>query len=310
MNALSTILPVFFMIALGLTSRVKGWITPQQASGLNTVVNKILFPIMIFNALFTTSLQMDMLAVIVFMFVAHIIAIVIGKLTSRFTSKQYKEVSPFLMATVDGGNICYPLYATIVGSEYIGNVVLLDIACMFVVFLVIPIMVSSKNSNNTNFKTLLKNLIKDPLVLTMLLGIVLQILGLHQLLENTGLIVIYDSIVSMATAPMVACILFGIGYRFTIERSALLPLVKTILTRVAVMCCFVGLFFVLFPSLVQVETFKIVVILYFLSPPALVLVSQLEPLCKKKEDAGFVSAFISLYMFITLFVYVILVLNF
>lgn len=54
------------------------------------------------------------------------------------------------------------------------------------------------------------------------------------------------------------------------------------------MACMIDLFFILLPTLVSKEVFKIVVIFYFMSPPSLVLVSQLEPLCMKKEDAGFV----------------------
>jgi len=35
-GALTTLFPVFFMLALGFTSRIKGWITQEQKVGANT----------------------------------------------------------------------------------------------------------------------------------------------------------------------------------------------------------------------------------------------------------------------------------
>ena len=38
MVALTTLFPVFFMLALGFISRLKGWITPTQKDGANAIV--------------------------------------------------------------------------------------------------------------------------------------------------------------------------------------------------------------------------------------------------------------------------------
>lgn len=310
MNVLSAILPVFLMIGTGYVCQKKQVLSENEVNGLSNVINKIFFPVMIFNAIFTTSLQVEMLGVIAFMFCVHLIAIGIGKITSSFTSKEHSNVSPYLMATVDGGNICYPLYATIVGSQYIGNVVLLDFACMFIVFLVIPVLVSMQNQNNTDVKSLFKNLIKDPLIITLGLAIILQLCGVYSLLETTGFLSVYESVISMVTSPIVTCILFTIGYRFHIEKSSIGSLIKCILVRVGIMTIFATLFFLVFPTLVQDTAMKVVVPLYFLSLPALVLTSQLESLCKKKEDQHFLSAFISLYFIVALLVYMVLAVMF
>ena len=43
MAALTTLFPVFFMLALGFIARVKGWITLEQKNGANAIIFKILF---------------------------------------------------------------------------------------------------------------------------------------------------------------------------------------------------------------------------------------------------------------------------
>ena len=47
MAAITTLLPVFFMLALGQISRRFKWVTPEQKNGANTILFGILFPIMI-----------------------------------------------------------------------------------------------------------------------------------------------------------------------------------------------------------------------------------------------------------------------
>ncbi len=51
MAALSTLFPVFFMVLLGIISRIKGFVTPEQKEGANNIVFNVLFPILIFNSL-------------------------------------------------------------------------------------------------------------------------------------------------------------------------------------------------------------------------------------------------------------------
>ncbi len=306
MTALSTILPVFCMIGLGLFARVRSLVSSAQANGMMHIINTVLFPVMLFNAMFTASFQASVLGIIAFVFAAHLAAMGIGTALSRFTGKRYADFSPFLMATVDGGNVCYPLYAAIAGSQYIGNVVLLDLACMLVVFLVIPVLVSARTAEKTDLKSLLLHLLHNPTVLCIALALGLNLLGIPALLEAAGLYTLYSNIVSTITAPIVGCILFHIGYCFRLEKSTLSPLLRCIVLRMVLMAGVVVLFFLLFPAQTADPVFRILVPLYFFCPPALVISSQIQPLLQTEEDSSFLSAFLSLYMVVTLTVFTLL----
>ncbi len=306
LDILTIILPVFFMIGVGICARTRKWVTKEQADGLNAVIGKVLFPIMVFNALFTTSVEASALLVIGYVFALHMFAIFVGHIIGRITNSKYAHVSKYLMCTVDGGNVCYPLYATIVGASFIGNVVMLDIACILIVFLVIPLMVAAKASRESDAKAMLKGICTSPLIVTIALGMILNRMGVYDLLGSTGWDAVYSSIVSTATSPVVGSILFMLGYQFKIQKSSIKPLLITVLSRVAVMALGIWGLLTLFLEMCQDKAFFIVVLLYFMCPPALVLVNQVAPLCDE-DDTSFLSAFISMYMIVTLIAYTVIV---
>ena len=87
MAALTTLLPVFFMLALGWVSRQFGWVSPEAKAGANAVVFDLLFPIMIFNLMASASLDMGVLHIVGYVFVMYLLAIlVIGPLTTMISA--------------------------------------------------------------------------------------------------------------------------------------------------------------------------------------------------------------------------------
>ena len=303
MTAIEIVLPVFFMIALGAFARARGIVNAAQCSGMMRVVNAVLFPLMVFNAVFTSSFDVSAVGVVGFALMAHLAAMGIGAAAARFTGKEHAAYSPYLMATVDGGNVCYPLYAALVGEGHVGNVVLLDLACMVIVFLIVPTLVARRASCEASWRELAKALFHEPTVIAIGAGLALNLLGAGGAMERLGIRALYSNIVSTATAPIVTCILFNIGFNFRIERANMGALARCIALRIAIMAAVIALFFALFPAQVADPTFAVLVPLYFLCPPALVLTSVLEPLAsdgKKTKNASFISAFISLYMVVTL----------
>lgn len=307
MKVLATIIPVFFMIGLGMLSNRKNLVSDEQANGMYAVISKVFVPIMVFNAIFTSNIEVSALYIIIVVFFLHISGIVIGKLTGRFIGKQYAHITPFVMSTVDGGNICFPLYATIVGSSYIGNIVLLDIANMFIVFLVIPLIVSASTSHSSDIKVLLKNILHNPIVITLILAFTLKLSGVYTLVSSSSFIELYDGVVQMAIGPIVGVILFMIGYQFKIEKSSIGILIKCIFSRFVIMLTGIIVLLLLFPHIIDDRIMLIALLLYFMCPPALILQVQIKGLFKSNNDVSFLSAYTSLYIVITLIAYILIV---
>ncbi len=70
MAALSTLFPVFFMVLLGIISRIKVFVTPEQKEGANNIVFNVLFPILIFNILLTSKIESSAILIVVYVFIA------------------------------------------------------------------------------------------------------------------------------------------------------------------------------------------------------------------------------------------------
>ena len=307
MTALSTLFPVFFMIGLGVFARIKGWITPQQKEGANHIIFNILFPIMIFNVLFTANISVSVIWIVLYVFIAFVLTMVLGKLLSQFTGAKMAYISPYLLTTTEGGNVALPLYTSIVGLSYASNTVIFDIAGSLIAFVVMPIMVAKETSGKTSFKELLKTICTSSFLIAVALGLILNLIGGYTFLQTTPLIDIYTNTINQATGPIVGMILLIIGFNLKIQKEALPSLIKLLCVRFVLFAGIIAGFFILFPSMMADQIYMIAVLIYFMSPTGFAVPMIISPLNKTEEDEDFQSAFISLYMVITLIVYALIV---
>ncbi len=307
MTALSTLFPVFFMIGLGLLARIKKWITPEQKDGANNIVFNILFPIMIFNVLFTAKIETSAIWIILYVFIAFSLAIIMGKVLSHFTGKKVAHISPYLLTTCEGGNVALPLYTSIVGLSFASNTVIFDIAGTFIAFVVIPIMVAKSTAGKTSAKELMKTIFTNSFVIAVSLALILNFTGAYAYLSTTPFIDIYTNTISQATGPIVGMILFIIGYNLKINRETLGSLIKLLTVRVLFYICVIAGFFIFFPHLMADKIYRIAVLIYFMCPTGFAIPMLVSPLNNSEEDADFQAAFISLFMIVTLIVYTFIV---
>lgn len=306
MVALTTLFPVFFMLALGFISRLKGWITPTQKDGANAIVFQVLFPIMIFNLMLTASIETEHIFIVGYVFIAFVVAMIVGKLLIPFTGNKYGHFSHYLLTTVEGGNVALPLYLSIVGTS--SNTVIFDIAGTMICFIVLPVLIAKSAATDTTHKELLKKIFSNSFVIAVILGLGLNLLGGYQYLQTTSLFEVYTGTISQVTAPIIGMILFILGYDLKVDKETIQPILKLMSVRIVYYIIVIIGFFILFPYLMADKIFMIAVILYFMCPTGFGLAPVISPLYKSEEDAFFSSAFISLYMIVTLIVYTVLVL--
>lgn len=307
MTALSTLFPVFFMVVLGLISRVKGFITPEQKEGANNIVFNVLFPILIFNILLTSKIESSAILIIGYVFIAFCLTMVIGKLLSKFTGEKFAHISYFMLTTCEGGNVALPLYTSIVGVAYASNTVIFDLAGTLIAFVVIPIMVAKMSAGHTSTKELVKTIFSNSFVIAVILGLVLNLIGFYDLMASSAFIDIYTNTINMATGPIIGMILFIIGYNLKINMETLGSLLKLLIVRIVLFTFVIIGFFIFFPHLMTDKIYMMAVLIYFMCPTGFALPMQITPLYKSDEDGSYTSALISLNMIVTLIVYTVIV---
>ncbi len=307
MEALSTLFPVLFMVVLGLISRIKGFVTPEQKEGANTIVFHVLFPILIFNILLTSQIESSAIMIVLYVFIAFCLAMIVGKILGKVTGKQFSHISHFMLTTCEGGNVALPLYTSIVGVAYASHTVIFDLAGTLIAFVVIPILVAKLSAGKTTLKELLKTIFSNSFVIAVILGLVFNLTGIYEMFSKTPFIDFYTNTIAVATAPIMGLILFIIGYNLKINLETIGPLLKLLVVRVVYYIAVIVGFFILFPHLMADKTYMIAVLIYFMCPTGFALPMQISPLYKSDEDANYTSAFISLNMIVTLIVYAVVV---
>lgn len=310
MKILTTLFPVFFMMALGFVSRIKKWLTPDQKEGAKKLVFGILFPILIFNAIFTSSLSASTGIVILYVTAAFLAVYLLGRLLLKNSKDQYDELIPFLLTTCEGGNVALPLYTTIVGAGYAINTVTFDMAGVILAFVIVPAIVTARTSGSADMKSMLKKICTNSFVVSSVLGLVMNLTGMYHVLEQSAFLELYTGTVSMILAPIAGVILFTIGYDLNADTAMIRPIMKTCGLRILSGILIILGFYLLFPSLLADKIYRTAVILYFMSPTGFALPMQLQPLCRDESGMAFMSSYISVYMMVTLAVYVGLVITY
>ena len=305
MNALATLFPVFFMVALGLIARIRGWITSKQKDGTNHIIFNILFPFLIFNIILTSTIEASSIWIVLYVFVVFIIAVLVGKVINKLVNHKYSHISPYMLTTCEGGNVALPLYLSIVGSS--SNTVIFDLAGTLMCFVIIPVIVAKISAGKVSFKQLVKKIFSNSFVIAVILAMILNFSGVYNFLATSQFIDIYTNTIEMVTGPIVGMILFIIGYNLNINKETLNVIIKMITVRVLFYFLVILGFFIIFPELMADEIYLMAVLIYFMSPTGFALPMQISPLYQTEDDASFTSAFISLNMIITLIVYVFVV---
>ncbi|MCR5450117.1 MAG: AEC family transporter [Solobacterium sp.] len=307
MNAAETLIPVFAMILLGMISRITGLVTPEQKEGAKGLVFNILFPVLIFNAIFTSVIRKEYILVIAYTALMFVCAYVLGLLLRKWHGEQYENVTPFMLPTAEGGNMGLPLFMTIAAPEFMIYPVIFDLAGALFAFIGAPVLVTKKTSGNVSLGTLLKTVFTNSFVIAVIAGLILNLAGVYRMLSASAFAGIYSNTASALTAPVGGVILFTLGYDLKAEREMLKPLLKLACTRVLFYAAVILGFFVLFPSLMAGTEFRKAVILYFMCPTGFAMPMIVSKLCRNEKESSFLSSFISMYMIITLIVYAMLV---
>lgn len=307
MAALETLLPVFFMLALGWLCRTFDWVSREQKDGANALVFDVLFPILIFNLMGTASIDMSVLPIVGYVFAMYLLALlVVGPRTTFFTGAERAHFSKYLLCCHEGGNVALPLYLSIVGAS--SNTVIFDLAGTFTCFVVLPVMIARESAKGATAADILKGIVTSPFIIAVMLGLALNLTGFFGLIVASPFGPALTATLSMATSPIVALILFCLGYDLTVDKSTLAPILRLGAVRLVWSVAIILGFFLLFHARMADHEFLMAVLIYFMCPTGFGMAPLLTPLYKSDRDASFTSAFMSLYIVVTLVAYTLVVL--
>ena len=113
-----------------------------------------------------------------------------------------------------------------------------------------------------------------------MLGIILNVLGVYDLLSQTAFIDLYTNTIQQATAPIVSLILLIIGYNLKINKDTLGSLLKLVGVRIIFYMLVIAGFFIFFPNLMADKIYMMGVLIYFMCPTGFAMPMLISPIYK------------------------------
>lgn len=305
MTSITALMPVVVMLALGQLARRFQWISAAQKDGATKLVFGLLFPVMIFNLLASTKLQMDIASMVLMLLVCYTVFYFAGKTIFAKWLAPYGNIGGFLLTTAEGGNMALPLFLSIVGqnSPSAGDPILLDLAGILFCFVVIPFLVCLQENAKFDAASLFKRVLQSPMIIAAISGLLVNMSGLYTMLAASSWMPVYSSVISVLTDPIIPIVLFSVGYDLNLQTAILKPALRFVVLRLALFAGIIGLFFLFFPVRMKDPAFLIAVLLYFMAPTGFGVLGQIDPLLKTTDQKEYCSAVITLNMIVTLVVY-------
>ena len=268
LTVLNIVLPIAIVLALGVVSRRRGWISASGVDALKNIVGKITLPVILFNAMFTASYSLSAVVTIAAVFLGFVLALLAGLLLSK-AFPRYGKYFPYLITTCESGMLGYPLIALLFGAAGQSAFAMTDLPHTVFFFTVAATGLRIADGEKPDVKNVVRGIFSAAPFDGMLLGMILGLAGVDELLARTPVWTLYATAAEFITAPTTVLVLLFLGYSLSFRKELMRSVIATSLLRLAVtgaagaLAAFAVFRFVPFD---RVQLFAI--LLVFLLPPS------------------------------------------
>jgi predicted permease len=297
LEVMQMVLPVLIMIGIGCFCNRLQIFDSSGLKGLKAIIGDVMLPVTLFNAFLTAEYNLRVVVVFLVVFIGFGAAIALG-FCLRPAAKPYGRYFPFLMTSAEGGMLGYALYGLIAGSQ--SGFATVDLGQTVFAYTVWLGLLTSTEGGSVKVGALLKNMLSNKCFLGMALGILLGASGVGGFVMASPAGGIVQSVIQMITTPVSALVLLMVGYELNLKVELLIPVVRTILLRLAVMA---GLLLVsnliifhIFPFDKNLEI--ALMILYALPAPFIIPI-----FADVGEDGEYISTTLSLHTLVTVLLF-------
>lgn len=212
-TVLEVVLPIFAAVFLGVLARKKQIMPPEGNRGLQKFVTGFGLPCVVFNSCLTANIGAEAVTSMALV----LIPLLIGTFWAFGPGKKkfpYHNL-PQMFAAQETGMLGIPLFMTLFGTAEAYRVGVLDLAQTITAFPTIAIL-SANVGENPKVSEIVKKVLKSPLLIMALTGLVLNLSGAAAALEGAGMLGLVTGTTDFLAQPVSAAILFSVGYNFSL----------------------------------------------------------------------------------------------
>lgn len=302
-----SLLPIFLLIGLGGIIRKIDLLSAEAINGLKTIIIKIALPGVLFLAFAKAEPNLDNLTVVILVFAYCVALYLIGGLLHRFLPKWFPDsYTNGYFTGFEFGMIGIGLFTAIWGMEQLPIIAVIAFGHeVFIWFVYVPILERRKHGKSS-FLATLKNFIKTPTIMGILLGILFSAFNLYDYFSEfiVGKAVLGSlNLLGNTIAPL---ILIVIGYSITFKRLPVRKTIRLLLTRWVVVLG-LGYGVILLIGLINADISDFFIKAFFafiLLPPPYILPLFIKEDCE--EEIGYFSELLIYYTILSFVGYIIL----
>ena len=265
-SVISTALPVFLALAMGMMCRSKGFLTRDGVDTLKKVIVNLTLPFVLFNSFATAEYSLSSLILPVIIFIICTIMLALGFLWVK-VSKSGSKLAPFLASGFEAGMLGFSLFALLFPDESASKFAMLVLGQEIFVFTLYKMLLTGKTSP----KAIAGDFLTSPTLIAVVLGLVVGASGLYDLFRAWGVSTIIESVTSFISAPTGTIILFAVGYDLVIKE---IPWKKTagfIAMRLVIAGVMLGLLVLLNRTVLGGMIFEGALVMLFILPSPYVI---------------------------------------
>jgi predicted permease len=212
--SLSSALPIFFVMIIGYYLKRRAIITEEFVRAANMFVFNVALPVKLFSDVFNTSFEEYFdIGFVLFIIIGTIVSVMISWVTGALLIKDKNKLGAFIQGSFRG-NFLYiglSLMENVTGS--IGLKAPLVIALIIPLYNILAIVVLSflevNRKSGVDLRSIVRNIIGNPMIIAVALGMVVSQLGLHLPLIMTRTMSYFEVV-----ATPLALIAIGASFKF------------------------------------------------------------------------------------------------
>ena len=186
-SVISTALPVFLALAMGMMCRSKGFLTRDGVDTLKKVVVNLTLPFVLFNSFATAEYTLSALILPVVIFAICTAMLALGFLWVK-VSKSGSKLAPFLASGFEAGMLGYSLFALLFPDQSVSKFAMLCLGQEIFVFTLYKMLLTGKTSP----RDIINDFLTSPTLIAVILGLVVGASGLYDLFRSWGVSTIIE----------------------------------------------------------------------------------------------------------------------
>lgn len=227
------ILPIILLCSVGFMGRRKEWFDWRLMTGVKRIVINFALPAVLFRTFLNMDFQKEYFLLSIAMVVLLLLLFGAGKIIN-LSEKLFNNLNPYLTTGFAFGLLGIPLFSIVFGEENLGALSIMGFGHEMFVWFIYYTLLRIEFRDEGFSKDLLKGFMKSPLVISVLLGFIFNVLGFTGLFGSNVILKGIDATLAYMGSMATPLILITIGYGMKLDGSYFRQSIGFVLMRFTV----------------------------------------------------------------------------